>query len=301
MRSTMPVASSPRCSDTSRRTLSRSRSWMWRSTACLAVCAAMRLKASDGRATTVSLPFASRTRLLTSRAPVVVSSFTVTMPGGLKALTYAAPKASSTVRSISGKGMPNSAQSAFSASARLSVDGSDTDREPARGNVIPSNVNNHRRTPARSLRLDSDARAVDRDELAFNDRFRLPCPIAHVHPLTVKTRVVLFSAQRAFGARRGDLEVVRSWDQGSVVEHRPDDAADARAVFDGDRLDVIDRHAQRAPRLAPLLHRVQLIAHGLERRLEPRSDRRYRPWRQVFPRSPTTTLQPAGASRRQEP
>src|SRR6266852_6845413 len=160
----------------------------------------MRLKASDGRATTVSLPFASRTRLLTSRAPVVVSSFTVTMPGGLKALTYAAPRASSTVRSISGKGMPNSAQSAFSASVRLSVDGSETDREPARGNVIPSNVNDYRRAPAWSLRLDRDASAVDRDELAFDNGFRRTRPIAHVHPLAVKTRVVILSAQGAFGA-----------------------------------------------------------------------------------------------------
>src|SRR6266852_8476338 len=160
----------------------------------------MRLKASDGRATTVSLPFASRTRLVTSRAPDVVSSFTVTMPGGLKALISAMPSASSTVRSISGKGMPSSAQSAFSASARLSVDGSETDREPARGNVIPSNVNNHRRAPTRSLRLDRDARAVDRDQLAFNDRFRRTRPIAHVHPLAVKTRVVILSAQGAFGA-----------------------------------------------------------------------------------------------------
>ena len=79
--------------------------------------------------------------------------------------------------------------------------GSDTDREPARGNVIPSDVNYHRRASALSQRLDSDAGSINRDQLAFDDCFRLPCPIAHVHPLAVKTRVVLFSTQWTLGAR----------------------------------------------------------------------------------------------------
>src|SRR5437867_2557639 len=160
----------------------------------------MRLKSSEGRQTTVSLPLASRTRLVPSRAPDAVFSFTVTIPGGLKALTEAAASASSPVRRISGKGMPNAAQSPFSASARLSVDGSDTDREPARGNVIPSDVNDHLRTAALSLRLDCDARAIYRDKLALYDCLRLPRPIAHIHPLAVKTRVVVLSTQRALGA-----------------------------------------------------------------------------------------------------
>src|SRR5439155_26433014 len=115
--------------------------------------------------------------------------------------------ASSTVRSISGRGMPSSAHSAFSASARLPVDRSETDREPARGNVIPSDVNDHGRPPTQSLRLHRDAGAIYCDQLALDDCFRLPCPIAHVHPLAVKTRVVLFSTQRPLGPWRRDLDV----------------------------------------------------------------------------------------------
>ena len=48
------------------------------------------------------------------------------------------------------------------------MDGSDTDREPARGNVIPPYVNDHRRASANALRLHGNARTVDRDELSFD-------------------------------------------------------------------------------------------------------------------------------------
>src|SRR6266852_4619355 len=106
----------------------------------------MRLKSSEGRVRSWS-----PTRLVTSSAPEPVSRVTRTSPGGLNARTYATASASSTVWSISSKGMPTSAQSAVRASARLSVDGSDCDREPARDNVIPCNVNYYRRSPSRAL------------------------------------------------------------------------------------------------------------------------------------------------------
>src|SRR5579864_5514382 len=143
---------------------------MWRSTACLAVCAAIRLKSSDGSTSTTVEPSARTTLLRTSSAPEAVSSFTLTSPGGLNARLYAAARALSTVCSISSKGMPTSAQSAVSASARLSVEGSDGDREPARDNVFPSDVDNDRGAPPRPQRLHRDAGRVDRDELALHHR-----------------------------------------------------------------------------------------------------------------------------------
>src|ERR1700720_973588 len=133
----------------------------------------MRLKSSDGSISTISLPSSRTTRLRTSRPPVFVSSFTLTWPDGLKARVYATASAPSTVCSISSKGMPTSAQSAVSASARLSVDGSEGDREPARDNVFPSDVNDHGRTGACPGRLDRDTRRVDCHQLAFDHRLRL--------------------------------------------------------------------------------------------------------------------------------
>src|SRR2546428_4032293 len=281
IRSTTPVASSPRCSATSRRTLSRSRSWMCRSTACLAVCAAMRLKSSEGRVRTAWLPSGRTTRLVTSSAPVLVSRVTRTSPGGLNARTYATASASSTVRSISSKGMPTSAQSAVSASARLSVDGSDCDREPARDNVIPPNVNDYRSSAAGAQRGDRDARRVDCNQLAFDHRFRRSAAVADVHPLAVEALVVRVHLERPLGARRRDLEVVGAFDEARVIEQRSHDAAHALAVFDFDWFAAIDRNSQRATRLARLLQGVQLVAHVVERGLEQLFDRRYGPCRHV--------------------
>src|SRR5579859_1153084 len=148
--------------------------------------------------------------------------------------------------------MPSSAQSAFSASARLSVDCAETDREPARGNVFPSYVHDDRRPPARALRLDCDTRAVDRDEVAFDDGLRLAASIANVHSLTVETLVVLFPPERSFRSWRRDLEVVGSGDQLRVVEQRSDDFADTLAVLDLDRLGPVDGDPQGAPALTRL-------------------------------------------------
>src|SRR5438445_13391768 len=103
----------------------------------------MRLKSSDGSSCSTLVPSGLTTRLRTSRAPVLVSSLTVTWPGGLNARAYATASATSMVCSISSKGMPTSAQSALSASARLSVDGSDCERETARDNVYPSDEYDH--------------------------------------------------------------------------------------------------------------------------------------------------------------
>src|SRR5216684_4035653 len=261
----MPVASSPRCSATSRSTLSRSRSWMCRSTACLAVCAAIRLKSSDGSARTSSLPSARTTRPVTSSAPVLVSSFTRTSPGGLNARTYAVASAASTVWSISSNGMPTSAQSAVSASARLSVDGSDCDREPARDNVIPCNVNDHRSSTPRTRGGYRNAGSVDRDELPFDHRIRRSAAVADVDPLAIEPLIVGVAAQRPLRPRRRNLEVVRSLDEPRIVEKRTGDPAHALAVLDGDRLGVVNRHTQRPSRLPRLLQGIELIAHVIER------------------------------------
>src|SRR5437899_163575 len=176
IRSTTPVASSPLCSATSRRTLSRSRSWMWRSTACLAVCAAIRLKSSDGSSCTSTVPSERTTRLRTSSAPVLVSSLTVSSPSGLNARLYAIASAPSTVWSISSNGMPSSLQSALSASDSVGVDGSDCDREPARDNVFPRDVNDHRRASARTWRLHRDSRRIHGDQLSLHHRLRVAAP-----------------------------------------------------------------------------------------------------------------------------
>src|SRR6266851_3220889 len=250
---------------------------MCRSTACFAVCAAMRLKSSDGSVRTASLPSARTTRPVTSSAPVLVSSFTRTSPGGLNARTYAVASAASTVWSISSNGMPTSAQSAVRASARLSVEGSDCDREPARDNVIPCNVNDYRSSPPRAQSGYRDAGRVDGDQLTFDHRLRRSAPIADVHPFAVETLVVRMLSQRSLGAWRGNLEVVRSLDEARVVEEGTGDAAHALTVFDRDRLRAVDRNPQRPSRMARLLERVELIAHVVERDLVKFLDRRYRP------------------------
>src|SRR6266851_9336464 len=159
---------------------------MCRSTACFAVCAAMRLKSSDGSVRTASLPSARTTRPVTSSAPVLVSSFTRTSPGGLNARTYAVASAASTVWSISSNGMPTSAQSAVRASARLSVEGSDCDREPARDNVIPCNVNYYRRSPPRAHPGYRDAGRVDCDQLALDHGFGRSGAITDIDALAVE-------------------------------------------------------------------------------------------------------------------
>src|SRR5690242_15049545 len=164
---------------------------MWRSTACFAVCAAMRLKSSAGSSSITTVPSGRTTRLRTSSAPVLVSSFTVTSPVGLKARMYAAARALSTVCSISSNGMPTSAQSALSASARLSVDGSDCDREPARDNVFPCDVDDHGRSPASPGGLHRNARRVHGDQLALDHRLGVAAAVADVDSLAVEALVVV--------------------------------------------------------------------------------------------------------------
>src|ERR1700736_3933173 len=130
--------------------------------------------------------------------------------------------------------MPTSAQSAVSASARLSVDGSEGDREPARDNVFPFDVNDHRSTGPCPWSLDRDARRVDGDELAFDHRLRLAGPIPNVDSPAVESLVVPVAAERPLRAGRRDLEVIRTIDQVRMVEQRSRDTAHALAVFDGD-------------------------------------------------------------------
>src|ERR1700693_964602 len=96
--------------------------------------------------------------------------------------------------------MPTSAQSAVSASARLSVDGSEGDREPARDNVTPCDVQNHWRTAASPLRLHCYAGAVDGDQLTFDHRVSISAFVADVDSLAVETLVVGVAAQRALRA-----------------------------------------------------------------------------------------------------
>src|SRR5438045_4122872 len=177
--------------------------------------------------------------------------------------------------------MPSSVQSAFSASARLSVECSETDREPARGNVFPSYVHDDRRSPARALGLNRNACAVDGDQLALDDRLGLAAPIANVHSPAVETLVVLFATERSLSAGRGDLEVVRTGDQLGVVEKGSHKLAHVLAVLDSGWLGTVDGRSQRPPALARLLDRVELVAHVFERGLEKRSDRRYWPGRHV--------------------
>src|SRR5258708_12335979 len=103
-------------------------------------------------------------------------------PAGLNARTYATASALSTVCSISSNGMPTSAHSAVSASPRLSVEGSEGDREPARDNVTPSDMNDYRCPTSRTKCLHGDARLIDRHHLASHHRPRPSAPIPHVHP-----------------------------------------------------------------------------------------------------------------------
>src|ERR1700716_370185 len=104
--------------------------------------------------------------------------------------------------------MPTSAQSAVSASPRLSVEGSEGDREPARDNVTPSDMNYHRRPPTGTNRLHGDARRIDGHQLAFDHRLRVSGAITHVDSIAVEPLVLPMVAQRAFGAGRRDLQVI---------------------------------------------------------------------------------------------
>src|SRR5579864_6261339 len=223
---------------------------MWRSTACLAVCAAIRLKSSDGSTSTTVEPSARTTLLRTSSAPEAVSSFTLTSPGGLNARLYAAARALSTVCSISSKGMPTSAQSAVSASARVWVDGSDGDREPARDNVFPSDMSYDRCPPSHAWRLHRNPRVIDRDQLPLDHAVSLATPVPDVDALSVETRVLVPASERAFGARRRDLQLVTTIDEVGVVEQWTGNPAHSLAVFDRDRVIVVDRDAESPSRLA---------------------------------------------------
>src|SRR5712692_3313700 len=177
--------------------------------------------------------------------------------------------------------MPTSAQSAVRASARLSVDGSDCDREPARDNVIPCNVNYYRRSPPRAHPRYRDACRVDCDQLAFDHGFGRSGAITDIDALAVEPFVVSMTAQRAFCARRGHLEVIWSIDESRVIEQRTGDATHALTVLDCDWLGVVDRDAKRPSGLTRLLQGVELIAHVVERGLEQLLYGRYRPCRHV--------------------
>src|SRR5256885_3591947 len=105
--------------------------------------------------------------------------------------------------------MPTSAQSAVSASASVCVDGSDCDREPARDNVIPRYMNDHRRPTAKARRLDCDSRSVDRDQLAFDHGLCFAAVIANVHAIAMKAFVLLMRSQWALRTRRTHQEYER--------------------------------------------------------------------------------------------
>src|SRR5260221_10001731 len=183
--------------------------------------------------------------------------------------------------------MPSSVQGAVSASARLSGATSETDREPARGNVIPRNVNDHRRPPPLSLRLHCNPGLVHGDQVALDDAFGFTCPVPHINPLSVETLVIVAGVQRTLRTRRRHLEVPGPGDKGRVVDQGSDDPADALAVLDGDRFDAVDGHPQGAPRMAGLLDRVQLVAHVFHGGLEEGLNRRYWPCRHVSRCPPT--------------
>src|SRR5579864_6220718 len=119
--------------------------------------------------------------------------------------------------------MPTSAHSAVSASPRLSVDGSDCDREPARDNVTPCNVNDYRRPPASLERLHGAARFVNSNQLPFDHGLGLAGAVADVDPLAVEPFVLAVVAQRTFGAGGRNLEVVRTVDEVGVIDERPGD------------------------------------------------------------------------------
>src|SRR5258708_35521272 len=130
------------------------------------------------------------------------------IPAGVDARSYATASALSTVCSISSNGMPPSAPSAVSASPRFSVEGSEGDREPARDNVTPSDMNDYRCPTSRTKCLHGDARLIDRHELAFHYRLRLSRALTHVCPLSLEPLVLPMTAQGPLGAGRRDLQFV---------------------------------------------------------------------------------------------
>src|SRR5260370_14765050 len=90
-----------------------------------------------------------------------------------------------------------------------------------------------------------DARRVDGDQLPLDHGFRRSAAIADVDPLAVEPFVVAMASERPFGAWRRHLEVIGSIDQARVIEQRTCDATHALAVFDGDRLGMVDGDSQR--------------------------------------------------------
>src|SRR5262245_48709367 len=142
--------------------------------------------------------------------------------------------------------MPSSLQSALSASASDCVAGSDCDREPARDNVFPGNVDDDRRAAACAGSLHCDTRVVDRNELALDHGFGVAGTVADVDAVAVEAVVVLALLEGSLGAGARDLELVRAVDEACVVEERSGDLADTFAVVDADGLGVVDGDAQRA-------------------------------------------------------
>src|SRR3981081_4363299 len=145
--------------------------------------------------------------------------------------------------------MTTSAQSAVSASARLSVDGSEGDREPARDNVFPSDMNNYRSPSASAERLHCDTCTVHRHQLPLDDCLGLACAITHIDPPAVEPPVLEVTAQRPLRAGRRDLQVIWTFDEVGVIDQWPDDAAQAFAIIDGDRLDAVDEDSEAASRV----------------------------------------------------
>src|SRR5204862_2565049 len=99
--------------------------------------------------------------------------------------------------------MPSSAQSALSASASVCVDRSDCDREPARDNVFPRNMNDHRRAPARTGGLNGDARGIHGDQLPFHHRLRITAPVMEVDAPAVEALVLIDATTRTLRAGHG--------------------------------------------------------------------------------------------------
>ena len=148
------------------------------------------------------------------------------------------------------------------------MEGSEGDREPARDNVTPCNVQDHWCSTASPQSLHGYAGAVDGYQLTFDHRVVITAPIADVDSLAVEPLVVRVAAQRSLGARRRNLEVVRAVDELRVLDQWTGDTAYSFAILDCDRLDVVDRDAEGAARLTRLLERVQLVAHVLKRGLD---------------------------------
>src|SRR5438445_13767738 len=101
--------------------------------------------------------------------------------------------------------MPTSAQSALSASASVWEDASDCDREPARDNVFPCDVDDHRRASTHTGRLHRNAGPVDRNQLTLDQRLRVTAAVADVDTLAVAPIVFEVLDQRLSRARRGRL------------------------------------------------------------------------------------------------